>query len=202
MKRIFTLGMLLLAGAMTLPAQSPYNGSEPVSGDEYYLYNVETGLWIQGYTAIPGATRDRWNTAANVGDYGKSFKLESQDDGSWKLNTLVGNEIMGSNYGDGGLLYLDWEANRATWTLTSNAADGYKITSGDAVLGVGYETYNGIEYPVLVNNASENTLWQFVTADERRQFMANATVENPQDVSWLIVNPELMNKTTTNRNGA
>ncbi len=186
----FTFGLLLLAGSLTMSAQttSEYTGSEPINGEEYYLYNVETGLWIQGYTAIPGATRDRWNTAANVGSYGRPMKLEDMGDGTWKINTLAGDENLASNYGDGGLLYLDWGGNQAKWTLEGNAAEGYVIKSGDAVLGVSND-----EHPLLINNGTNNIHWQLVSATERIEKMAEANAENPQDVSWLMINPELMN---------
>lgn len=187
MKKNITLGLLLLSGAMTLSAQSPYTGAEPATGEEYYFYNVETGKWIQNYTAIPGATRDRWNTAANVGSYGRPMKLEANENGTWKINTLAGPESLGKNYGEGGLLYLDWNDAEAEWTLTGDAATGYVITCEDLTLGVNDEG-------LLANDVAEgNNHWQLVTAAERLEKMANASSENPQDVTWLLINPELMN---------
>lgn len=201
MKKNITLGLMLLSGAMTLSAQSPYTGAEPTTGEEYYFYNVETGKWIQNYTAIPGATRDRYNTAANVGEYGRPMKMEANGNGTWRINTLSGDEILGKDYGDGGLLYLDWNGNGAEWTLEGDAANGYVITYEDKTLGVSDEG-------LLANDVAEgNNHWQLVTAAERLEKMANASSEAPQDVTWLLINPELMNNDhrspqwTINRNG-
>ena len=192
-KRNLLLGLSLL-GALSVHAQSSFTGSEPADGQEFYLYNVETGLWFQGYQAIPGANRDRWNTAANVGSYGRPIKFELQEDGTWKLNPLAGDEILGSRYGDGGLLYLDWRSNEAKWSLTGDVENGYVITAeaiGDdpaATLGV-----NDDENPLLINNATTNNHWQLVTAAERLEKLAEASADAPQDATWLINNPELMN---------
>ena len=165
-----------------------------MNGEEYYLYNVETGLWIQGNTGKTTTNRDGWNTAFNMGTYGRPLGFEANPDGEgWLLRTFGGGDDhhLGYTYGDAGLLYIDWfnGDDYRYWTLTGDAS-GYTITNGEAALAV-EEGENGILR--LANHSTGNDHWQLVSAEERLEKMAEATEENPVDATWLIINPELMN---------
>lgn len=167
---------------------SPYTGvavSDIVSGNDYFLYNVETGKWIQGNNAKITSSRDGWNTAANMGDYGRPFKLEKSGD-NWILNPQAGPNKMGDGTGDAGLLYLDGSIGTTTWTITGSQS-GYTIKSTDnKTLGVNSDGR-------LTTGDASNTTWQIVSRDERISKLSNASPSSPQNVSWMLVNPELMN---------
>lgn len=54
MKKFLLISGALLGGALAMQAfDSPYKGTEPVAEGEYYLYNVETGLWIDANSDYP-----------------------------------------------------------------------------------------------------------------------------------------------------
>ena len=154
---------------------------------EYFLQNVETGLWVQGYQAIPNADRARWNTAANMGSYGRPFLLQNFADDDWTLNTQAGNEILGCGYGDGGLMYLDWASNEAKrWRITGTKDAAHINTWWDRWLSVNDDN-------ILMHDPSAKDTWKLWTREERIAALSEATEENPIDVTWLMVNPELMN---------
>ena len=171
---------------------------------EYFLQNVESGLWLQGYQAIAGADRARWNTAANMGSYGRPFLIQNPDADGWTLNTQAGDEKLGCEYGDGGLLYLDWNGGGCPtrWKITGTKDNAYISINHDRWLSVD----NGNPNMLIKDGTTRNT-WRLVTRDERLATLSSATEANPIDVTWLIVNPELMSNDhiagqwTVERNG-
>ena len=157
---------------------------------EYYLQNVATGEWIQGYQAIAGADRDRWNTAANMGSYGRPFRLENPDKDGWTFNTLAGDEKLGCEYGDGGLLYLDWDGHGCPtrWKITGTKDNAYITINHDRWLSVDESTPH-----LLIKDGTTRNAWKLWTRDERIAALSAASETNPIDATWLLINPELMN---------
>lgn len=156
---------------------------------EYFLQNVETGLWIQGYQAIAGADRNRWNTAANVGSYGRPFLLQNPANDGWTLNTQAGSNELGCEYGDAELLYLDWNNGGARrWKITGTKDNAYITINHDRWLSV-----DNSNPCLLRKDGTTRNAWKLWTRAERLEALSEATETNPIDVSWLIVNPELMN---------
>ena len=155
---------------------------------EYYLQNVETGQWIQGYQAIAGADRNRWNTSANMGSYGRPFKPQDYAADGWTLNTLAGDEKLNCEYAGDGMLSLDYgyAGGPTRWKITGPKEKAYITVNHDRWLSVGDDN-------LLRNNNTTKNAWRLWTHDERIAAMSRATEANPQDVTWLIVNPELMN---------
>ena len=157
---------------------------------EYFLQNVETGLWIQGYQAIAGADRNRWNTAANVGSYGRPFLLQNPANDGWTLNTQAGPEKLGCEYGDAGLLYLDWDGGGCPtrWKITGTKDNAYISINHDRWLSV-----DNSNPCLLRKDGTTRNAWKLWTRAERLETLSEASEANPIDVSWLMVNPELMN---------
>lgn len=156
---------------------------------EYFLQNVETGLWIQGYQAIAGADRNRWNTAANVGSYGRPFLLQNPANDGWTLNTQAGSNELGCEYGDAELLYLDWNDGGARrWKITGTKDNAYITINHDRWLSVDNSSPR-----LLRKDGTTRNAWKLWTRAERLEALSEASEANPIDVSWLIVNPELMN---------
>ncbi|MBO7140081.1 MAG: hypothetical protein J6W19_05860 [Prevotella sp.] len=152
---------------------------------DYYLQNVETGLWLQGNTAKTTTNRDGWNTAANMGTYGRPFRIQNYAADGYKLNTQSGPNALGCNYGNASLLYLDGSIGPTKWKFTGTREATHITINWDRWLSVDNNNR-------LVNSNPAST-WRIWTREERIEAMAEATPENPQDVSWLMVNPELMN---------
>ena len=156
---------------------------------EYFLQNVETGLWIQGYQAIAGADRNRWNTAANVGSYGRPFLLQNPANDGWTLNPQAGSNALGCEYGDAELLYLDWNDGGARrWKITGTKDNAYITINHDRWLSV-----DNSNPCLLRKDGTTRNAWKLWTRAERLEALSEASEANPIDVSWLIVNPELMN---------
>ena len=178
------------------------NFSGPVG--EYYLQNVETGQWIQGYQAIARADRNRWNTSANMGSYGRPFKPQDYNADGWTLNTLAGDEKLNCEYAGDGMLSLDYgyAGGPTRWKITGPKEKAYITVNHDRWLSVD-------DSNLLRNDKTTRNAWKLWTRDERIEAMSSATEQTPIDVTWLMVNPELMNNdkrtpqwtTTLEKNG-
>ena len=177
---LFLLGLIATIGAWA--QTSPYKGVELAEGD-FFLYNVETGLWLQNNDGI---NRGEWNTRGAVGSYGFEFGV-SAIEGGYQLNPKFGhNQSMnGSNF------YLDTPDAVTAWTIeakeASDVTNAYTIKFGDQVLSV--NASNKLDY-----GAEANT-WQFVTREERIAYLEeNASVDNPVDATFLIQDPGFANE--------
>ena len=163
---------------------SPYTGSTVGEG-EFYLYNVGTGLWIQNIDANNRRSDDNYNTGAGMGTAGFDFTLTSVD-GGYKLDPKENPRNFGWGYGDGGVMYLDGNIGGNThWDFTpaNGVSNGYKISIDGHVLGV--EVSGNKSF--LINNATENDVWQLVTKSERLEKMQTIVSEgNPYDLSFLL----------------
>lgn len=152
---------------------------------DYYLQNVETGLWLQGNNAKTTTSRDGWNTAANMGSYGRPFRLQNYAADGYTLNTQSGPNALGCNYGDASLLYLDGSIGPSRWKITG--------TREAARITVNWDRWLSVDAAGrLVNNNPAST-WRIWTRQERIAALADATEAAPSDATWLLVNPELMN---------
>lgn len=152
---------------------------------DYFLQNVETGLWLQGNTAKTTTDRSGWNTAANMGTYGRPFRIQSYAADGYTLNTQSGPNALGCNYGDANLLYLDGSIGPSKWKFTG--------TREAAHITINWDRWLSVDANNRLVNSNPASTWKIWTRAERIAEMANATADNPQDVTWLMVNPELMN---------
>lgn len=176
MKRIVFLFTCCLWALSGLAQNSPYKGVPPediIDGD-YYLYNVETGLWLgDNHT-----NKNRYTSRAELGKRGIDIGV-SRIEGGYRLNPKLGhNHSLNADN-----LYMDTNAALTTWQLTSSdnsVANGVKITSGAYSLGA---DASGL----LVNNADSRHTWQFVTRQERILVdTKNASELSPADLSWAV----------------
>lgn len=152
---------------------------------DYFLQNVETGLWLQGNTAKTTTSRDGWNTAANMGSYGRPFRIQNYAADGYTLNTQSGPNALGCNYGDASLMYLDGTIGPSKWKFTG--------TRDAAHITINWDRWLSVDANNRLVNSNPVSTWKIWTRAERIAEMANATPDNPQDVTWLMVNPELMN---------
>lgn len=175
MKKAFLLALSLLGASSMWAQTSPYTGSEVAAGD-FFLYNVETGLWLQNNNR---QTVD-WNSHAELDPIGFDWGFIANGDG-WQINPKLGNNhsMNASN------LYLDTRDAVTVWTLTpiqGSVSNAYSIKSGDVTLGANADKF--------LQKTTENSTWQLVTAAERLSVQADqyasASVDNPIDLSWMI----------------
>lgn len=167
-----------MPAAVTL--SSPYTGSTIANGD-FYIYNVETGLWLQNNEKNTGD----WNTRGATGTYGFDFAITAIS-GGYQLNPKFGNNhsMNASNF------YLDTGDAVTAWTFEPKTVDGvtnaYTIKSGTQVLGL-----DGNDNMAWT---SDKSTWQLVTREERLNYLKNnATETNPIDATFLIQDPGFAN---------
>ena len=190
---------------------SPWVGSELAEG-EFYLYNVESGLWLQNNDsksedwstrAAIGTRGFEWNILASDGAYAlqPNFYINGTSNLTWSINP--GNNYIDTNDGQA------WEFHAYDAMRNAGISNAFTINSGNKVLGtVKYNegarqenlfTQEGdarwyLENPDYNINMSERITWQLVTKQERlEKMMAEASLENPVDASWLIPGPDFAN---------
>ena len=173
---LFLLGLIAFIGVQA--QTSPYEGAALADGN-FFLYNVESGLWLQNNDGI---NRGDWNTRGAVGSYGLEFAI-SAIDGGYKLDPKFGHNhsMNASNF------YLDTGDGVTAWTITpvnlAGVTNAYGIKFGDQELGIG-------EDGKLALGATSNTVWQFVTREERIAYIQEqGSVDNPVDATFLINDP-------------
>ena len=169
-------------GAQTV---SDYAGVEVQAGDEFYLYNVESGLWLQENNRF---TAD-WNTHGELGTVGFDVKL-TQIEGGWQIDPKFGH----NNSMNGGNQYLDTGDPVTAWTFEPVDIDGvsktYYIKSGSNFLRAGNND------KLECNNNNSKNVWQIVTRQQRLDYAKTATKANPKDVSFLIRGNEFTHEDT------
>ncbi|MBQ8467549.1 MAG: FIVAR domain-containing protein [Prevotella sp.] len=156
--------------------RTPYAGIAVQDGD-FYLYNVETGYWLQNNNR---QTVD-WNSHAELDPVGYAFGLKAIE-GGWQIDPKMGN----NHSLNAGNLYMDTGDAMTTWTFEPVEAEGvsnaYTIKSGDVVLGASNDKF--------LQKTTNNSIWQIVTKEERLAVMQaeypNAKGTAPVDLSWLI----------------
>lgn len=184
MKKFFLLGAMALSALTSWAQTSPYAGNAVANGDEWYLYNVETGYWLGNNNHKWGD----WTTRAQANEVGLDFKLEAID-GGWRIDPKYGrnNSMNSSNF------YLDTNDGVTAWTFDEVACDGatkaYKIHTGDKYLGVvlGTNDKQDLGYQLDFDGNTQGT-WVIVTREER---LALASEEHPVEASFLIPNYDL-----------
>lgn len=165
---------------------SPFTGSEVQEGT-IYLYNVESGKWLQSNNRFnPDLTNQYWTTRAELGDWGLDLQLTAQD-GGYQINPKFGNKHSINDYN----LYMDTDESVTSWKFKSKSVAGvsnaYTIEAEKATLGSDINGY-------LRGADLGATTWQVVTREERIQYaQQNATAQNPIDVTFLVNNPDLAN---------
>ena len=166
---------------------SPYTGSEVQEGI-VYLYNVESGKWLQNNNRLnPDLTTQYWTTRAELGDWGLDINLKALEDGGYQIDPNFINNHSINDFN----LYMDTNQPVTSWKFTPKSVAGignaYTIEAGKATLGSDINGY-------LRGADLGATTWQIVTRDERIQYaQLNASADNPIDMTFLVNNPDLSN---------
>lgn len=195
----------IIAQNSNIPTQtlsSPYTGvalADIVSGNDYYLYNVESGLWLQNNDR----KANDWSTRGQLGIRGLDFQLNAVD-GGYKINAKFGRASMSrDNY------YLDnnddhvWVFGEAVSGSVSNAVTIKSLTkyltADNYTAGNGYDNMYKVgekgTAQWYLNNPenSTNGTWQIVTKEERLAKMLADGQAQPADATWLIQSPDFAN---------
>ncbi|MDE6854760.1 MAG: hypothetical protein K2J38_06845 [Muribaculaceae bacterium] len=188
-QRTLLLGLGLVS-AMAMQAASPFQGAAGpfASGTDYWLYQVESGKWLQNNF---GQNTGDWTTRAKLGNYGLDIDITPVEDveNGYVFNTkLTGN---GNISAGNDRFYLDTN-NRSVWGIIPVTVDGvsnaYHIQAleGDG-LAEGDNYLLGAAEGELSDMPDEGaTTWQFVTRAERIEKMVAAAANGTQSATWLI----------------
>ena len=192
-KRDLLLGVALLAGYSAQAVSSPYQGS--VAGEGvYYLYQVETGKWLESNKK----NVEQWTTHGELDDTGIDIELKKPDG-------FNGYQIW-TNYTNNGSLngaaqdrfFFDQPDRDVTdWIFEPVTVDGvtnaYKIMAKATPEGTGErsaiaaDVYIGAADGELSDRPTDQT-WQLVSREERLRVVKEQVKagKGPVDVSWLL----------------
>lgn len=190
-------GKQLLACAAFMSAMSawavssPYQGSEAATGS-FYLYQVETGKWLEPNHKI----FDTWTTFSVLGNDGIDVELRKPEgyNGYSIFCNFTNNGSL--NGADQDRFYLDQPDRDLTdWIFEPVTVDGvtnaYRISAKATPEGTGERSaiandiYIGASDGELSDNPQDFT-WQLVSRAERLRVMQEQVKNGPVDASWLI----------------
>ena len=186
-KNLLLLAGLLLSAGMQAQT-SPWAGNVlPEEGGTFYLYQVETGKWLQNNNRVS----EDWTTRAQVDKYGFDVEIIKLPEGGYQLNPKFGHNhsINGHNF------YLDTGDAVTKWNLEPTTVAGvtntYKIFTDD-------EHYLNTNDEGILDDFGWSENWQLVTKEQRLADLATATKANPKDATWLIGGHDFANQDERN----
>ena len=166
---------------------SPFTGTTVQEGT-VYLYNVESGKWLQNNNRLnPELTAQYWTTRAELGDWGLDINLKALEDGGYQIDPNFINNHSINDFN----LYMDTNQPVTSWKFTpkniAGISNAYTIEAEKATLGSDINGY-------LRGADLGATTWQVVSREERIQYaQQSASAENPIDMTFLVSNPDLSN---------
>lgn len=170
--------LLLVAGLMAATAiqaqTSPWAGNElPAEGGTYYLYNTNSGQWLQNNNRVV----EDWTTRAQLGPYGLDFEIVAEE-GGYRINPKFGRNHSINGWDDP--FYLDTDRPKTIWTFDKKENGCYRIFTGEQ------EHFLNVNDDGFLDDFGQNEDWLLVTREERMADLATATKANPKDATWLI----------------
>ena len=155
-----------------------------LAAGKYFMRNKGNGQYI-----MSGAS---WGTrAVFTSNYGFEFNVTANEDGTYKLRTFGSNSLRDS---DG---FTDQDGN---WTIAAAGKYGtYTLKGSAGYLGTDGSTNVAVN---LTDPASANARWEILTKEQllAEAFAADASYENPVDLSFLITGRNFLNKDNDHNN--
>lgn len=191
-KKLLLFAAALLGTASMQAQTSPWVGNElPAEGGTFYLYQVETGKWLQNNINNSAY----WTTRAELGAYGLDIEIIAQD-GGYRLNPKFGHNhsINGPQIGDNPAFYLDTDQPQTVWQITPVAGQTnvYIITTDNE------QHYLNANDEGWIDDFGFNEQWQLITYEQRIEDLKTATKANPKDATWLIGGHDFANQDERN----
>ena len=187
-KFLLLVGGVLLSTSMNAAEKttSPYIGitiEQAAGRSDLYLYNVESGLWLQENNR----RSDSWNTRGELDAYGFDVAITAIEGGYQIDPKFNANHSVNANN-----WYLDTGNPVTAWTFEPIEKEGvsnaYKIKAGESLwMHAMPEDDANASFGLIVNDRDVRSTWQIITRDERITYLEqNATVDNPLDATFLI----------------
>ena len=203
---LFIVLGLLAIGVQAQNTSSPWTGvALPEEGGTYYLYNVESGLWLQHNRKVP----ELWTTHAQLDVHGFDIEVlpyvneEEGVYGVYQLNPRFGhnksiNAVQDEGYMDTGNAVSQWTISAQTDIPGFTATNMYEISAVDGAVLLGAEIGDSNDDTYLSFAALDYNLWQFVSKEERMADLETASASNPKDATWLIDDWDFANQNERN----
>ncbi|MCD8301580.1 MAG: hypothetical protein LUC44_01025 [Prevotellaceae bacterium] len=174
-----------ILGELNLVYAGPEIVEGPVADGIYMIKNVEVGQYLGGGNA--------WGTQASLLTRPQQFTLEALNDGTYTIASYQYNGVKHYLNGvdEAAYPYCDAEADTwGTWTLAETDEEGvYTLCLGDDNYLTATE--EGGVATTQTDPTAAGTTWQLITMADIVASQADATAENPVDVTGLIMNPTL-----------
>ena len=156
-----------------------FEGSAPVDGGQYYIYNVGAKRYLTG--GVDYGTHAAVNFAAQLATFranGNGFRIHT--------NIRKGSDALNFNG------FVDCGGDGDTWFLKEVSEGVYTISRNENSDG-NFLGYNGParnnwwQVDTDLNDASDpNNQWILVSKEERDALMDKATADNPVDATYYI----------------
>jgi len=201
-QKVFILGLCMMTGGFAF-ASSPYTGTSPeeafAKGGKYYLYQVETGKWLQTNRNDNGA--NSWTTHAELGKIGLDIELRRPEGTNFEkgyqifCNFTNNGELNGS---DEDRFFLDQADRMLTEWIFEPVEDGYKIKVAAREVSSERQGRDGVAEDVYIGSDESNTYgglsdkptvttWQLVSREERIEKMKEEAAANgTADATFLL----------------
>ena len=149
------------------------NAQDFTNGGKYIFKNVESGKFL-------GAANS-WGTQASLLNNSEYVIMWENGDGTYWIESQVSSG--GTNYYLGSNGWLD----SAPVSLAIIPSGDYYLMTPDSV---SYYGYNGTSVMALNLSANdEGALWQIISVEDMLASFESATVDNPVDATFLILDP-------------
>lgn len=163
-----------------------FTGSDPVVGEQYYLYNIGAQRYLAGGS--------EFGTHAAVGFAAQIATIEAAGEG-YKIKTHIrkGLEYLGdvggtTTYLGGTRTYVD--TNGSVWYFTKLDNGAYTISKEKTNDGATLLGFAGNDWWTVEDNCSgtdnPNNQWRFVSKEERDALFETASAEHPADATYYI----------------
>ena len=185
-------------------AASPYTGTSPeeafANGGKYYLYQVETGKWLQTNRHDNGDPS--WTTHAELGGIGFDIELRRPEGGNFEKGYQIfcsftnNGELNGS---DEDRFFLDQGDRKLTEWIFEPSGEGYKIKveayqpenpDRQNRDGIAEDRYIGSDESNTFGGLSDDPTqftWQLVSREERIAKMKEEAAKNGSaDATFLL----------------
>ena len=198
-QRNLLLSFCLVSGSAIFAANSPYAGA-PAAEGSYFLYQVESGTWLQTNRNPNGA--DDWTTHAELGGIGFDVELKKLDgfNEGFQIFCKFSNngELNGS---DRDRFFLDQGDRMLTeWIFEpiEGTNNQYKIKVKAREVAEDRQERDGVAEDHYIGHNAEagygglsddptDLTWQLVTREERIQKMVEeAKAGKPADATFLL----------------
>lgn len=175
-KKILSLVVILICSTFALLAQTITDGGN------YYLRNRQTGLFF--------SAGNRWGTQATLSETGLDVVIKKADD-KYTIYTKYLKETA-DNVDSKSYLYVDGDKN----AFVDNAKTEFKIDNADGnyyrISKTGETDYFTANEDKTVidfkgnNGDSHYAQWEFLTLDDLKKELSNASYNYPKEATFLI----------------